>query len=612
VEGLQTVGQLDARRSGGDGMNLLKVISVATMGQPRRVRKMVVLTTIEYALRGAPYGVLLLAVWELFRPLQNPGTALDVNRMMLLTAALAVSLGLLFLATRKAYMAQYFDAYDIAAEGRVSLAEHLRRLPMGFFNSRDPGDVTAYLLNDYANVEFMFSHLVPQAIGAIALSFLVFLSLLFIDVNLALVVGAVVPLALPAAALSGKLVTFLGRKQRTTKVEVGSRMLEYLAGIRVVKAFNLQGVRLVRLESAFRRLKSESIRLEGAVGPTVILAAFILHAGVSLVMIAGLYRLLGGTLSIPVYLLFLILAARVYEPLLSALTLLAEMNYFTLGAYRIDHLRRTEPLPEPSVPAEPANCRIELQDVSFRYNAVDVLQNVSIAIPEKSMTALVGPSGSGKTTITRLVARFWDVTEGGIYIGGRNLRDIGTERLMEMVSVVFQDVYLFRDTISNNIGLGRRGATKEEIVEAAVAARCHDFIKALPDGYETMVGEGGSTLSGGEKQRVSIARAILKDAPIVMLDEPTSSLDAENAMWVQDAMERLTRNKTVLVIAHQLNTVMRADQIVVLNAGRVEQVGTHAELLGTSGLYSRMWQEQERAKGWKLGGRPQFATEMVG
>ncbi len=584
-------------------MNILRILNIATLGNPSRTRKMILLTILEYAFRGAPYGILILAIWEFFLPLQHPGTELDVGRMMVLILALGVSLVLLFFVTRASFLSTYLDSYDIGADGRIAMAEHIRRLPMGFFNSRDPGDITAYLLNDYSNIEFMLSHLVSQLVGSICLSGVIVLALLFVDWRMALAAAAVIPLAIPAASVSGRIITHFGKKHQKTKVAVGSRMIEYLAGIKVVKAFNLQGVRFRRMKSSFEQLRSESIKLEAVAGPTIILAAFILHAGLPLVMLLGLHRLLGGALTIPVYIAFIILATRIYEPLISAVMMLGEMHYFQLGARRIEDLRSMSPLEEPAAPAEIPSFDIELRHVSFRYNEVDVLQDVSFAIPERSFTALVGPSGSGKTTITRLVARFWEVDAGSILIGGKDLRDIGTERLVEGVSMVFQDVYLFKDTIINNIRVGRRDADLDEVMEAAMKARCHEFIASLPDGYDTMVGEGGSTLSAGEKQRISIARAILKNAPIVMLDEATASLDPENAMHVQDAIQRLTREKTVLVIAHQLNTIMRADQIVVLNNGKVEELGRHGDLLQAGGLYARMWEEQKRARGWKLGGR---------
>ena len=302
----------------------------------------------------------------------------------------------------------------------------------------------------------------------------------------------------------------------------------------------------------------------------------------------------------PVYIMFLLAGSAIYAPLINALTFIALINYMKLGAERIDALCKTPVLPE-GIIEDVVNSEIEFRHVSFSYNAdIPVLRDVSLTIPEKELTAFVGPSGSGKTTLTRLIARFWDVSEGEILFGGRNIKDYTVHTLMQQVSIVFQDVYLFNDTIYNNIRVGRETATREEIEVAARKAQCHNFITAMPDGYETMVGEGGSTLSGGEKQRISIARAILKDAPIVLLDEATASLDPENEVHIQDAINDLVKEKTVVIIAHRLGTVIGANNIVVIDQGRVVQQGKHQALLAEEGLYRNLWEEQQRVKGWKF------------
>jgi ATP-binding cassette subfamily B protein len=570
------------------------------MGHPRRVYPLIGWTVLEYLLRGVPYGVLLLVVWELFRPLESPGSPLNVRSIVYCCVGLLIASVFLYLVSRKAYFAAYRDSYMICADGRISIVEHLRRLSMGFFNARDPGDIGAYIVSDYGNIETLISHLLPQTCGALAAPLILLAGLAFVDWRLTVAAALVIPLALPLSWVSGKIVTRAGRKHQKSKVESSSRMIEYIQGIRLIRAFNLGGNRFERLEKAFRTLKSDSIRLEAGAGPTIVFASFVLNAGFTLIILLGLDRLLAVDLPLAVYIMFLILGTRIFEPLIHALTFMAEINYMKLGVDRVESLRRTAPLPDGKGDITIDGFSIELRKVTFRYHSTEVVKEVSLSIPARSLTALVGPSGSGKTTLTRLIARFWDVDDGQVLIGGRDIKEFRADRLLSHISIVFQDVYLFNDTIYNNIRMGRPEATRDQVIAASIAARCHEFIDAMPEKYDTIVGEGGSTLSGGEKQRISIARAILKDAPIILLDEATASLDPENEIYIQQAITSLIKDQTVIIIAHRLNTVSRADKIVVLDKGRVIEEGTHETLLAGKGLYRLLWDEQQRTKGWKF------------
>jgi ATP-binding cassette, subfamily B, bacterial IrtB/YbtQ len=581
-------------------MNYKTLIHSATMGRPGRVRPLIIWTVLEYFFRGAPYGILLMVVWEIFKPLEAPGTALDVTRIALWCLMLLIFLILLYFISRRAYFAAYKDGYEICADGRLAMVEHLRKQPMGFYNTRDPGDIGAYIVSDYANVEQLLTHQLPQLCGGLAAPLVLLAFMFFMSWKLALAAALVIPLALPLAWISFKIIAFFGQKHQQSKVRAASRMIEYIQGIRLIKAFNLGGVRFDRLEKAFRRLKQDSIRLEAGAGPTMILASFVLQGGFPLIILLGFTLLVAGEVSLPVYIMFLILGSRVYEPLVHALIFMGELNYFRLGVQRIENLRKSLPLPEGDGSTLMETYDIEFENVGFSYHDTRVLKNVSLHIPARALTALVGPSGSGKTTLTRLIARFWDVDAGEVRIGGNNIKAYTGEHLLGNIAIVFQDVYLFNDTIYNNIRIGRPDATREEVATAAREARCHDFIKALPGGYDTLVGEGGSTLSGGEKQRISIARAILKDAPIVLLDEATAALDPENETHIQAAIGELVKNRTVVVIAHRLNTITRADRIIVLDQGTVAQEGQHEELMDRGGLYRRLWDEQQRIKGWKF------------
>ena len=581
-------------------VNIMAIIRAATMGDPKRVRPMVLWTMLEYFMRGAPYGIVLAVTWVLFDALTNPGAPINIAALVGLCVSLLVSLALLHLVSKRAYLEMFDEAYGLCAEGRLAMGDHLRKLSMGFFNARDPGAIGSYLITDYANIEFIFTHLVPQAVGALTMPLLLLLVLATQNWRMALAAALVIPLSIPFTFITRAFIHFFGKQHQKTKVEAASRMLEYVQGMRLIKAFNLTGAKFERLEKVFRRFKSLSIKLEGGSGPTVLLSGFVLHSGQTLIILLGLTWLFAGTLPLPAYIMFLIMGVRVYEPLIQVFVFLAELNYYKISVDRIEDLRTTPALSGTQRQLQPANYRVAFEDVSFHYLDTDVLRDINVAIPEHSFVALVGPSGSGKTTMTRLIARFWDVTAGRITLGGHDLRDYDPATVLASISMVFQDVYLFNDTVLNNIRVGKTEATEEEIIAAAIAARCHDFISKLPDGYETMVGESGSTLSGGEKQRISIARAMLKGAPIVLLDEATAALDPENELYIQEAIDGLVREKTVIVIAHRLNTVVHADTIVVLEDGRIIEQGTHDELMRARGLYRRMWDEQQRVRAWKF------------
>jgi ATP-binding cassette subfamily B protein IrtB len=324
----------------------------------------------------------------------------------------------------------------------------------------------------------------------------------------------------------------------------------------------------------------------------------LMRAGLTLVIFTGAYLLAGGDLTLPIFLIFILLGTRVYEPLQVVMVNYAEIKYATVSAERIMEIQQ-HPI-QPGTGGLPEGNHIEFRNVTFAYEDHDVLKNISFTIEPNTITALVGPSGSGKSTVTRLIARFWDVQGGCIRLGGRDIREIDPEKLLSRISMVFQDVYLFKDTIGNNIRVGRIDASQEEMEEAARQACAHDFITALPQGYDTPVGEGGCTLSGGEKQRISIARALLKDAPIVLLDEATASLDPENETNVQRAINALVANKTVVTIAHRLKTVRGADKIIVLDDAGVVEEGRHQELMFKEGLYHQLWNLQQQSAGWRM------------
>lgn len=572
------------------------IISNIAVGDTRRLRKPVALTIISNLVNVAPFCLVIEAVSLIFRSCS--GGELDIRRMAVIIVLLFLWMAVMAFAERASYRANFRGAYELSAAGRLSLAEHIRKLSLGFLSRHDPGELSSMMISDFAMAETGVSHLLPQLFGAIVMPFLAFFSLLWVDWRMSVAMFVALPVALLIVWCTNALQKRVSTTKIEAQIEAGNRLEEYLRGIRVMKAYNMLGERFSRLRRAFEDYRKASLRTEVVLGPPVMLAVTVVRAGLTLMVLCGCYELVGGRLSPVTFLLFLIIGSRIFDPLTSALVNIAELRHFSIAGMRIRGLMAE---PEMDGGCEcPDSGDIEFHGVSFAYRDKVVISNVNLRMNRGTMTALVGPSGSGKSTILKLISRFFDPQQGEVSLGGVPLSDINPESLMSHVSVVFQDVYLFQDSIAANIRFGRPDASDEEVVEAAKAARCHDFITSLPMGYETMVGEGGCTLSGGERQRISIARAILKNADIVLLDEATASLDPENELEVQHAIDRLVYGRTVVVIAHRLRTIQRADQIVVVDGGAVAEVGTHDELIERGGHYARLWKIQSEASGWSL------------
>jgi ATP-binding cassette subfamily B protein len=439
----------------------------------------------------------------------------------------------------------------------------------------------------------MIGHFMSQAVSNMAAPLTRFVFLLFVSPFLS---GVMLVALLGAFPLFYALLKMVGKDcdKRVLMLDaVNSRILEYLHGITVFKAFNQTGMGFKRLAGALSELRDFSIRFELKSFAASLVYSAVLELGFVALIYAG-WRLVAEDVMEPGYfLVFLILSIRFYRPLHRFAENAALTRGSFSGAKAIHQVFEEKQMPAPQeASADIAQFDVCFDNVSFGYKGKEVLHNISFEAPENSMTALVGPSGSGKTTVSKLIARFWDVNQGAVKIGGKDARDLPCEELFGNISIVFQDVYLFNDTIMNNIKIGKPKASEQEVRQVARMALCHEFIEALPDGYETVIGEGGATLSGGEKQRIAIARAILKNAPIVLLDEATASLDPENDRLIQKALQRLVRSKTLIVIAHRLHTIVNASQIVVLEDGCITQKGTHQELIKQKGWYADMWQQQ--------------------
>ncbi|MEM9487118.1 MAG: ABC transporter ATP-binding protein, partial [Cyanobacteria bacterium P01_F01_bin.116] len=371
-------------------------------------------------------------------------------------------------------------------------------------------------------------------------------------------------------------------------------------GISVIRAFNLSGDRLQQFRQGLREFRDASLNTVTQMTPALIIFSSVLELGFALLLVVGATLFVQGSLTGANFLFFMVLGLAFYIPLMSMADMMEFYRIMQNSVRNLQEFLQSDLLSVTSSLQKPADTTIRFENVSFSYDRETVLENVSLTIPPRSMTALVGPSGSGKTTITNLIARFWDVAQGTVSLGGVDVRQLPTDTLLSQLTMVFQDVYLFNDTIFENIRFGNPDATEAEVMAAAQAAQCHSFISQLPNGYQTMVGEGGSTLSGGEKQRISIARAILKDAPIVLLDEATASIDPENERLIQQAIHALSAEKTLIVIAHRLTTIAAADQILVLDQGHIVERGTHETLVEQGGLYQRLWDVRVRSHGWKI------------
>ena len=579
-------------------MKKRNAVYCVTAGHPKKIVRSVILTVLANFGNLIPVGFLTLAVLSLYSYFGGASEVLDLHQLWMVWGAMGIAAVVLYFLELAANHATYYGGYAAGAQGRVDLAEHIRKLPLGYLMSKDPGELGNTMMNDFSLIEDALTHTLPQLIGGAITAVLGVLGMCCIDWRLGLALFAGLPVTVLILLLVQTLDKKRGAAHVAAKIEQTNRLQEYLTGMKVIKAYNLGGSNFTKLTQAFRNFMTESIKLEAVSGPFYLVAISFLQAGVSFVTMTGVWLLSGGKVDISVFVIFLFMGNRFFEPLAGAITQLPVFVYKKAAGERIVDL-----MDEPVMAGDsgaPAQHEIVFDHVSFGYGEKEILHDVSTEFRPGTMTAIVGPSGSGKSTMLKLIARFYDPQSGAVRFGGVDETAIDPEKLMSKISVVFQDVYLFQDTIEANIRYGKENATHEEIVAAAKLAHCHEFIRKLPDGYQTMVGEGGSTLSGGEKQRISIARAILKDAPVLLLDEATSSLDPENELDVQHALEALVKGRTVVMIAHKLKTVAGADQILVLDQGKIVERGTHTELLQKDSLYAHLWNVQQETSGWQI------------
>ena len=524
----------------------------------------------------------------------------SVRSGLLYGLGIAGALLLVLLSEFWKYNATYFSTYRESGACRIRLAEKLRQLPLSFFGKKDLADLTNTIMGDVQVTEQMFSHYIPQFYGSIISTCLIAVSLFCYDWQMALAALWVLPVALVIVGFSKKAQNYFTRKQNAALIAVADGVQECLETIRDLKSSKAEQMYLDGLNQKIDVLEGRAIKSELGAAMFVVPAQMVLKLGMASVALVGSMRLMSGELPLVTFFLFLLVVSRIYEPMSFSLQNLAAMNALQVNIDRMNEINESKSQGGEKTFA-PKGYDITFENVGFAYNSGEtVLKSVSFTAKQGEVTALIGPSGGGKSTAAKLAARFWDVERGRITVGGVDVSKVDPEQLLTAYSIVFQDVTLFNNTVMENIRIGRKDATDAEVMEAAKAAMCDEFIAKLPQGYQTMIGENGSTLSGGERQRISIARALLKDAPIILLDEATASLDAENETEIQQAISRLVERKTVLIIAHRMRTVETANKIVVLSGGTVTEMGNPEELMKKKGTFARMVKLQTESQNWVL------------
>ncbi len=490
--------------------------------------------------------------------------------------------------------------YHMVADKRVQIGDRLRYIPMGYFNENSLGNITAVVTTTLGDVENNAARCLVMVIGGFLNTAVLCLSLTAAEWRLGLISIAGILCYLAVTELSQRALAKTGPARQYAQMDLVEAVLEYVQGMSVVKSYNLERDGDQTVSKTVDESCRRALALEKSVVPWSAARQITVQLFSAAMAVCALVFYSGGTLTLSRCLLMLIVSFMIYSELESAGNMSDNLQMLGASMDKANSVDETPTMDIEGQELKAADGSIDFEDVSFSYGDRKILDHVSLSIPSGTTAAVVGPSGGGKTTLCNLIARFWDVQEGRICVGGRDVREYKLDSLMKNISMVFQNVYLFNDTVENNIKFGKQDATHDQVVAAAKAACCHDFIMALPDGYDTVLGEGGGTLSGGEKQRISIARAMLKDAPIILLDEATASVDPENEAELQAAIEALTRSKTIVMIAHRLKTVEKADQILVLDGGHIVQRGTHEELQDQPGLYADFISARREAAGWKL------------
>lgn len=555
----------------------------------------VVLSIIDSLLNSYMYGIMLFLLLDLLNK------TFTYQKLLLYTTVLIIVFVVRCIIQAISFTKAQCTGSKITYHLRLQIANHLRRLNLGYFDNNSIGKLTEVLITDVSDFNTIITHCLCDLVKVISFTIISIIVAFLINWQFGLVLMILVIIAMPLLIISGKISAKNSVKLKRANQDVTAQIIEYVTGMKTFRLYNLIGSHFKRLNQALQNLKAASIKAEVSLLPLALGFSTITSFIIPITLMLGVYLFSKGIISRVDFLIIILLSVSISNIMSVLSSLYPQVRAILKASENILLILHEKPLPYTKDTVCFKNYDIKFSHVFFQYSdRLKVLQDVSFLARQGTTTALIGPSGSGKTTIASLIARFWDVQKGMITIGGENIKEIAPDTLTKYISIVFQDVYLLNDTVFNNICLGNLNATKEAVIAAAKAANCHEFIKEMEHGYDTIIAEGGSTLSGGQKQRISIARALLKDAPIILLDETTSNLDADNEFEIQAAFKKLMKNKTVLVIAHRLNTIINADNIIVLDDGVIIESGRHQDLLQQKGWYAAMVEVQQNARDWKI------------
>lgn len=575
-------------------LNVFKKIWSFSKEEQANIKKSILAGFFHAVFNALEFGAIYYMLVNIF------SKTLDYKSIFVCLGILVISLVGKIMTQKISQMAQTHAGYFMAAHKRIEIGEKIKRVPMGFFSSFSLGRLTTIATSSLSQAEMWVPMLLVLVLGGVLNTLVFVLGTLIFNVKVGLVAVAGVIVFFIVTSVMEKKSSANADKMTETQTRLTKEVLATLQGMQVIKSYNLGGENNRDLRKSIKDTSRTLLDLEKSVAPYTVIQRIVMGITTVAMVYVSLNLNLSGELPLAETILMIMASFIIFEGLIGAGSNMAILRACENAIDSVGFIDSMPDMKEGSITEPIKNHNIVFKDVSFSYDDRPILKDISAEIKENTMTAIVGPSGSGKTTFCNLIARFWDVNSGEILIGGKNIKDYKIENLMNSISMVFQDVYLFEDTIENNIKFGKQNASHEEVVQAAKKARCHEFIEALPEGYNTLIGEGGASLSGGEKQRISIARAMLKDAGIIIFDEATANIDPENEDKLKEAIESLTKNKTVIMIAHRLKTIRNADQILVLKDGEIVERGSHEELIKNNGLYSDLINAKAKAESWKL------------
>jgi len=575
-------------------LNVFKKIWSFSKEEQANIKKSILAGFFHAVFNALEFGAIYYMLVNIF------SKTLDYKSIFVCLGILVISLVGKIMTQKISQMAQTHAGYFMAAHKRIVIGEKIKRVPMGFFSSFSLGRLTTIATSSLSQAEMWVPMLLVLVLGGVLNTLVFVLGTLIFNVKVGLVAAAGVIVFFIVTSMMEKKSLANADKMTETQTRLTKEVLATLQGMQVIKSYNLGGENNRALRKSIKDTSRILLDLEKSVAPYTVIQRIVMGITTVAMVYVSLNLNLSGELPLAETILMIMASFIIFEGLIGAGSNMAILRACENAIDSVGFIDSIPDMKEGSITEPIKNHNIVFKDVSFSYDDRPILKDVLAEIKENTMTAIVGPSGSGKTTFCNLIARFWDVNSGEILIGGKNIKDYKIENLMNSISMVFQDVYLFEDTIENNIKFGKQNASHEEVVQAAKKARCHEFIESLPEGYNTLIGEGGASLSGGEKQRISIARAMLKDAGIIIFDEATANIDPENEDKLKEAIESLTKNKTVIMIAHRLKTIRNADQILVLKDGEIVERGSHEELIKNNGLYSDLINAKAKAESWKL------------